>query len=158
MYNDVISSIIIAFKYKRIEWLRNWICNEMVKSFKNYPEFEDYNYITYIPIGFLKKIKRGFNQTEIMAEDISKNLNLFILKGILRKTKFFSKSQVGLDYEGRKRNVEDLFKLTDYKMVKNKKIIVIDDVATTMSTLNEVAGVLKEGGAKSVCCFTLARE
>ncbi len=157
MYNKEISSIIIAYKYGKYDWLYKWISRKMIDKLKDYDEFKDYNFITYVPISKKKLKKRGFNQSELIARDISNETGLSLIKDAVIKIKE-GKSQVDLNAKEREENVKDSFNVIKPELIHGKNIIIIDDVATTMSTLNELAGVLKEAGAKKIACYTLARE
>lgn len=157
MYNKEISSIIIAYKYGKKDWLSKWISRKMIDKFKDYEEFKEYNFITYVPISKKKLKKRGFNQSELIARDISNETGLGLIKDAVIKIKE-GKSQVDLKAKEREENVKDSFKVIKPEIIKDKNIIIIDDVSTTMSTLNELAGVLKESGAQKIACYTAARE
>ncbi len=157
MYNREISSVIIAYKYQKKQWLGRWISDKMIEGFNNYPEFKDYRSIVYTPISKKKFLTRGFNQTEIIAKYISQKFGLELIEDAVVKIKD-TESQVNLDAAKRNENIKGSFAVRKTDSVKNKNIIIIDDVATTMSTLNEIAGVLKEAGASKVSCYTLARE
>jgi len=157
MYNDQIASLIIAYKYHNHKYLYKWFSKKLYERFLNYPEFREYDSITYIPLSKRKLKKRGFNQTQLIAKDFSNKTGLFFLENISQKIKE-TRNQVELSKEERKENLKDAFIIVDEKKIYDKKIIVIDDVSTTMSTLNEFSKVLIEKGAKKVSCFTIARE
>ena len=157
MYGDEISSLIIAWKYRRIDWLTDWFSAKIIEGLKDHREFDSYDYITYIPLHYKKLRKRGFNQTELLAAQISKKSGLKLIKDSVEKI-IDSKSQTKLSANEREENIRGVFKVIKPDEIKFKKIILIDDVATTMSTLNEMAGVLLKSGAEKVSCFTIARE
>jgi ComF family protein len=157
MYNDEISSVISAYKYRKMDWLSDWFSIEMAKKFKDYTEFAGYHSLIYIPISVRKIRKRGFNQTYLIAKKIATMLGLEIIERAVIKKKD-ARNQVGLDARERIFNIKDSFELVDHNRINGKNIIIIDDVATTMSTIDEMAGVLKSGGAKKVSAYTIARE
>lgn len=96
--------------------------------------------------------KRGYNQSALIMEYLSKQLNLPCHTAFVKtKESVFQKD---ITAEQRKKNVKGLFLLTGKDNVKGKDILIIDDVITTGSTLNECARVFKKGGAKSVWCCT----
>jgi ComF family protein len=114
-----------------------------------------------IPLSKTKLRKRGYNQAEILAKELSKKFN-FPVQSILERTRE-TKTQVGLTNLQRKLNVKDAFKLNlsliaNHSSLKNANIFLVDDVATTGSTLLEAAKVLKKGGADKVFGLTLARD
>lgn len=99
---------------------------------------------------------RGFNQSEEIAKAISKFLEIPLLFDVLLKTKE-TPPQVALSGRERKENVRGIFLIKDKKLVENKKILLVDDVYTTGSTMEEAARVLKEAGAKGVIGLAVAR-
>lgn len=156
MYNKSISSIILAYKYGRIKWLYKWLSFIIIERFRFYDEFKEYNAITYVPLSRIKEFKRGFNQTQLIADKLSRHYNLPLINSLIKIKE--TKNQVALNQEERKKNLVGSFIVRVPDDVKNKNIIVIDDVATTMSTLNEVSKTLRNAGAKRVCCYTVAKE
>jgi ComF family protein len=124
---------------------------EIMSSFlKNY-DFKDC-YVAFVPVTKRKLIDRGFNQSEILAEKIAKNLDLKIFSDLIKIKD--TEDQAKLDFEKRLNNLKDVFKV---KSNPPKKIILIDDVKTTGSTLKECAKVLKEAGAREIIALTILR-
>ena len=113
-----------------------------------------------IPVPLHKKRlrKRDFNQAELLSRKISTKFNLEHQSGILKRVKY-TKPQTELKKNERKINVSGVFEVDiEWKSkLKNTKIILVDDVATTGSTLNDSARALKECGALEVWGLVLAR-
>lgn len=86
-----------------------------------------------------KNEKRYFNHSKFLAEELSKLLKIPCVEA-LKKIKD-TKEQKSLTFKERRENVKDVFALT--KSVKNKKILLVDDIATTCSTLDACAEKLK---------------
>lgn len=99
---------------------------------------------------------RGFNQSLLLARYVASSLNADLDCLSLRRTRF-TQPQTGLTGEERKKNVRKAFGVVAKTGLKGKSLLLIDDVATTGSTLNECARVLKKAGVKEVCCLVLAR-
>ena len=99
---------------------------------------------------------RGFNQSLLLARCVASKTDSDLDFLSLRRTKF-TKPQTGLSSEERKRNVRKAFEVVKRELVKGRTILLVDDVATTGSTLNECAKALKRAGADSVLCLVLAR-
>ena len=119
---------------------------------------EKFNNSIIIPVPLHKKRKkwRGFNQSEIIAKKLVKNFQLknnLDTKNLIRIK--HKKAQVKLSKKEREKNIKDCFFWIG-KNLKNKNIILIDDVTTTGSTLNECAKVLKNNGAKEVWGLVIA--
>ncbi len=110
-----------------------------------------------IPLFSSKLRKRGYNQAEILAKELSKKFNL-PFQNILKRARD-TKSQFKLSKKDREANIKGAFKMEngEWKM-KNTSILLVDDVVTTGSTLLEAANILKRNGAKRVIGLTLARD
>ena len=156
MFEPVIREVIHDFKYKGFWKLGEWLGLKMAEKMSFYGEFSSYDSLACIPLSSSKLKERGYNQSEILALKISEEKRIPFIKNALIKNKN-TKSQAGLSADERKKNIKGAF-LSYSKEVSGKKIILIDDVATTLSTLNEAAFALKLSGADAVSCYTLARE
>lgn len=98
---------------------------------------------------------RGFNQSEILAETFAQHFEIPLLL-ILKRTRY-TQPQVQLSREERLHNVRDAFQLVCGKNLSGKTIILIDDVCTTLATLEECSKVLKSAGAEAVHALVLGR-
>lgn len=108
-----------------------------------------------VPLHSARKRERGFNQSEILAQQISEATDLPLLKKVLKRIRN-TKDQTKLTPEERIENVKGAFALKDQEIIKQKKIILVDDVMTTGATLGECAAVLTKAGAKRVMGATIA--
>ena len=155
-YNDHSKNIILKFKHADSTYLGNQLAQWMYRAGE--AALKNSDIIIPVPIHFLKRLKRKYNQTEILANHLSKLSNIEYEPQILKKSRR-TKSQEGLSRKQREENIRNSFSIDEkfaYKL-KNKKIALIDDVLTTGSTVNECARILKKAGAKSVTVLTVAR-
>ena len=111
--------------------------------------------ITEVPLHSLRKAERGYNQAEIIAMEIGKRIGIKFNGNILKRIKF-TETQTKLNLTDRRENIKDAFKLKKQKLVKNKNIILVDDVITTGATISECAKVLKDNGAKNIYALSVA--
>ncbi len=111
--------------------------------------------IVPVPLGGKRLRERGYNQTALIARPLALALGLDYRPVALRRTRETS-SQVGLSALERRENVRGAF-WADAKLVRGKTILVLDDVATTGSTLSSCAEALFSAGAKDVFALTVAR-
>lgn len=110
-----------------------------------------------IPLHPIRLNWRGFNQAELIAEIIAEITNLKINNKLLIK-KSISKPQAEIENkQERISNLRDKFKISSIREIENRTVILVDDICTTGATLNEVAKILKENGAKNVLGFVIAR-
>ncbi|MCS7281545.1 MAG: ComF family protein [Desulfobacterota bacterium] len=115
-----------------------------------------FDYIVPIPVTEKKRKERGFNQAYIIAQEISRITRIPILCGHLIKSKE-TMDQSSLSKKEREKNVKGAFKIRNGSYFKGKKILIVDDLFTTGSTLMEASKVVKLAGADTVCVFALAR-
>lgn len=108
-----------------------------------------------VPLHRLKKLDRGYNQSEFIAKGISKELKIPYAKNLVKRVKF-TQTQTQLNLIQRKENVKNAFKVINSKYLKRKNIILVDDVVTTGSTVNECAQVIKESGAEKIYALFIA--
>ena len=112
--------------------------------------------IAYVPLHPKRERERGFNQSREIAKYLAVT-NDISLTDCLKKVKN-TPHQVGLSRAARRKNVKNVFVCLDKgDPIKGRNIILIDDVATTGSTLQECAKELKKAGAKKVHAFVIAR-
>ncbi len=111
--------------------------------------------IITIPLHSLRKAERGFNQAEIIAEEIGKIIGINYSKNILKRTRF-TETQTHLNLLERKENMINAFKLKNRKIINDKNIILVDDVITTGATVSECARILKNNGAKNIYALSVA--
>ncbi len=109
-----------------------------------------------IPLHKKKLKQRGFNQAEEIAKELSENLKLPVFNNILIKTKQ-TPAQVELEKGEREKNIKNVFLCQEPESMINKKILLVDDIFTTGSTMEECARILKDAGAKEVRGVVVAR-
>ena len=123
---------------------------------KKYVElFGSYDIISAVPIHKKRKHDRGYNQSELIAKKLAKNIPNIIYKNILKKT-INNQRQSELKKEERLENVKNVYQIQNRQIIENKRIVLFDDIYTTGSTVNECSRVLKENGAKEILVLTLA--
>lgn len=112
--------------------------------------------IVPVPLHPLRWLKRGFNQSEVMAEEISRLGGYPIYSRAIRRIRS-TKPQTRLRSTHRSENVEGAFAPGKNEDISGRNVILLDDVFTTGSTINACAKALKEGGAEKVFAVTLCR-
>ena len=119
---------------------------------------EDYRGYTVVqaPLHSDKMKERGFDQTYLIAREAARALSVPLQADCLIRVRA-TPPQAGLERSQRAANVKNAFAVTSPEQVAGKNILLVDDVFTTGSTINEAAKVLKRSGAGRVEVFTLAR-
>jgi len=151
-YNEISGALIHRFKYRNKRYMANMFSEFLANLyFKN---FMDAEMIVFVPMTEKEKRERGYNQSELLADKLSERLNLPVVPAV-GKVKD-TVHQVGLDREQRLKNLKGAFKVTDKNAVKGKKILLVDDVMTTGTTVNTISAALKKAGAEKVLVLTVA--
>lgn len=109
--------------------------------------------VVAVPLSAKRKRKRGYNQAELVAEELSCRLKLPLIDGALVKTKE-NKPQTKLTRREREENVRGVYEVTSPETFKGRRVLVVDDVMTTGATLGEVSRVLYKAKARSVEALT----
>ncbi len=152
-YGGVIKNLILKFKYENNFTAGNLLSNFLIEMVKE----QDINadIICYVPMTKASEKKRGYNQCRLMARNLSNDINVPI-SNCLKKIKD-TREQKTLTKEERMINVKGAFKVINSKDIKNKNIILIDDVMTTGATTEECRNILKKSGAKKIIVLTIAK-
>ncbi len=154
--------LIHQFKYKPYlkdlaKTLASILIEHFVLSGKNTNEIWENSVLVPIPLDKKKLKERGYNQSEELAKELSKILQVSVISDCLIKVKH-TNPQMELKKEEREKNLENAFQIKNPADLAGKKIFLVDDVYTTGSTMNECAKTLKLAGAKNVWGIVIARE
>ena len=118
--------------------------------------------ITAVPLHQRRLRWRGFNQSALLAKHLSTHLlpqDIIEFDENILVRKRYTTPQMGLrDYQARQQNISDAFSVRDQQNIQGKTVLLVDDIATTGSTLFECARVLKNAGAKEVFAVVIARQ
>lgn len=156
-YDGLVRDIVISYKFQNKAYLYKTFSKIILKNEKAYSFLKKYDIIIPVPIHKKRRQKRGYNQTELIAKEIAKNTNLELQNNVLIKSLNIV-PQSELNKNERKENIKNVFKLTNFEKIRNKNIIIFDDIYTTGSTLNECARVLKNAECKKIGILTIAKD
>lgn len=154
-YNSTIGDVIANFKYRD----QTFIAKRLVKIINKFTniELKNYDYVIGVALHKKKLRARKFNQAILLAKFLCKDKLMYDL--IIRIKN--NNSQVKLGQKQRIKNIKSSFilnpKYKANKLVKNTKILIIDDVITTSSTINSIAKILKRNKAKKVDVLAIAK-
>ena len=155
--NSIIDKAIHNLKYNYIEELAATLANFLALNLtdnhfqKSLPEA----LLIPIPLHEKRYLERGFNQSELIAETLARLWDCQTRSDLLRRKKHTSQ-QALLNREARLENMKQAFDCVEPDAVKNRHIILIDDVLTSGATMSEAARELKKSGARQVCAVVLA--
>ena len=135
-------------RYPLVKWLAEGMSDPRLKGRR-------FDVMVAVPLHPARKRSRGFNQAVLLAELLSREISV-PLRPVLERIRY-TRTQTAYDRAERMENLHDAFRLRKNANVRELRVLLIDDVLTTGSTLSECARVLKEAGAASVHAVTAAR-
>jgi ComF family protein len=157
VFNPQLRSVVHAFKYRAREDLAGFLSARMAAALPRFQEISGHGFVAAVPLHPAKAGERGFNQAELLARGLAAAAGLFPLEGALSRVRN-TPSQTSLSKTERRANMAGAFRVDRPELVKGRRILLVDDVATTLATLEAVAAELGAAGARSVAAYTLARE
>lgn len=157
MYEGYIRNTIINYKFKDKSYIYKTFSNYILKNEKFIEKIKSYDIIMPVPISTKRKKERGYNQSTLIARNISDKLNVKLdEKSIYKKINIVPQST--LNKEQREKNIKGAYGIRNLKNIQNKKVLIFDDIYTTGSTANECSKILIINGAKEVGILTIAKD
>lgn len=150
-YNEDIKEKIHRYKFYGEKYYYHFFTEMLFERLKN----ESADAIIAVPISRERMKERGYNQCELVAKKLSKMLKIPYLKDTLVKT-VHNERQSLQTLKLRKESVKNVFKVADINNVLGKKILLIDDILASGSTVNECSRLLKQAKAKEVSVGVIA--
>lgn len=151
LYEDGTTVLISKFKNGRA-YLKKFFADKIAERLVGFPEIDC---IVYVPLTRLSALKRGYNQSRLLAAELSKRVHTHVVYGAIKRVKR-GKMQKGLTRQERTENVKGAFKIKKRREIKGKSVLLVDDVMTTGSTANEISRRLLLAGAANVYVATVA--
>ena len=155
IYDDISKDLILALKFmdktENAKTLAKWLYIAGHDIWQ-----EEVDILVPVPLHYKRLIKRRYNQSALLAKELSKLTGIEADYTSLIKHKS-TKPQVQFSGRERVKNVKGVFSVKHPEKIKGKRVVLVDDVMTTGSTLKECALALKKAGAKSVDTLTVAR-
>lgn len=145
-YSKLANKIVKELKYKSVKDV-GLVCGKLLYFCTEFPKVDC---VSFVPLHPRRRLERGFNQAEIIAQEFS-YLSGIPLIDALKRTVYTTSQVQSKSKSERLSKLHNIFAIKgNPAQVTNQSILLIDDVFTTGSTLNECASVLKKAGAKEV--------
>ena len=151
----MLRDLIHLYKYGRVQTLARPLADFAMAAF---PRDERFDAIVPVPLHWRRRWQRGFNQSELLARALARRTGIPMLSALLRVRS--TSVQAGLSNTRRRQNVANAFRVRGRRSgrgLRERRILLIDDVMTTGSTAAACAMALKRGGAVRVGLLTVAR-
>jgi ComF family protein len=151
-YDGALRKLIHLFKYQQLKPLARPLGKLLASAL---PREMQFDVIVPMPLHWTRAWQRGFNQSELLGKMLAGRINTPLMRAIRRKRR--TPAQAGLTNAQRRTNVAGAFVWNKKYSVKDRHVLLVDDVLTTGATASACASVLKRAGAKRVTVLTLAR-
>ena len=156
-YEGFIRKLILDYKFHEKPYMYISIVAFILKNKKIYEKLQSYDTIIPVPISKKRMKERGYNQSLLIAKQISKDVKIPLQTNCLFKTKNIIE-QSKLNKEQRKQNIQNVYELKNREILNNKQILLIDDIYTTGNTVNECAKVLQQAKPQKIDVLVLAKD
>lgn len=152
----IVRRIILDFKYSHHIHLRHLVGEWLCAAFRDERLCgRTFDLAVPVPLHPARERDRGFNQAGLLADILSRRMSIKV-KPVLERIRYTT-TQTAFDRAERMENLRDAFRLRKNADVRGLRVLLVDDVLTTGSTLSECARILKGAGAQSVYAVTAAR-
>jgi len=155
MFSGPVQVMIHKLKYDQYLSPVPFLARGMHYILQSEPVFAGADLITCVPLHHTRKRERTFNQSELLGRALAAQSGIAYSELLRRHS--YTHSQTKLSKTQRRANLHGAFSLRSKAQVSGRKVILVDDVFTTGSTVNEAAGVLLDAGAAEVFVLTAAR-
>jgi len=154
-YTDVVRRSILRYKFGGASYYANSYGKLLADCIRDNSDL-DYDIISWVPLSSKRKSSRGYDQAMLLAQATALELDNTAVETLSKSVDVQAQSELG-DKAERSANISGAFIASDPNIVAGKSVLLIDDVVTTCSTLDECARILKSAGASNVFCAALAR-
>lgn len=124
-----------------------------MRLMQQYPE--GFEVLTWIPVSRLRKLRRGYDQVELLAKAVGRELGM-IPVSTLKKVRHNRQQSRISESAQRRANVLGVYRVTDPDLIRDRRVLLLDDILTTGATASEAGRVLLTAGAKEVHCAAVA--
>ncbi len=153
-YKDNVRNSLQRFKFSGKRSYAPIYGRVLARKLKKEKSFS-FDVLTYVPISPLRRLKRGYDQVELIADTVGAELDYPVCK-TLRKIRNTPPQSSITDPARRRANVLGAYQTINPENIKGKRILLLDDIITTGATASECARVLLSAGAKEVFCAAVA--
>jgi ComF family protein len=152
---SVMQNLLHQFKYRGRSEVGIYFGNMIGESFINTERFGKVDALVPLPLHFKKEKKRGYNQAAVICDGIAGKMNVPVLKDVIKR-RIKTETQTQMNRMERWDNIEGKFELIKSSMIKNKHLLLVDDVITTGATLEACGAELLKGEGVKLSIASLA--
>jgi ComF family protein len=155
-FSGVLRELVHAFKYNDALWLKHDLVDLMQGCLAAHFQAAAVDVVMPVPLHPVRQRERTYNQAAILAEELGRRIDRRCDKRTLTRIRA-TETQTQFDAAQRRMNILGAFRVAGPEWVRQRCVLLVDDVMTTGATLNECARVLKKAGARTVWAVTAGR-
>lgn len=154
-FENGVRNCIHSFKFRSHTEFAGPLSEYMLEAFEKHFSKDDFDFITYVPLYKDDLRSRGYNQSRLLAQHLAKKIGIELKEDVLCKI-YRTEKQSGSSSVERFGNVLGVFDADKNLDLNGMRILLVDDIETTGSTLSECGKMLYLAGAGNVCCISAA--
>jgi ComF family protein len=154
-YKAAVRRSILRFKFRGASGYAGVYGKILADNIREHPDI-GYDVISWVPLSSKRKRSRGYDQAMLLALATALELGDVAVETLMKPRDVRAQSELGAAAE-RRSNISGAYEAVDPELIEGKCVLLIDDIVTTGSTLDECASVLLAAGASKVVCAALAR-
>ena len=152
-YEEPLDAVIQALKFRRLDYLGRHLGEAIAARWSE--EIAAADLVVPVPLHWRRWLSRGYNQAERIARALARRAGLPLVSALRRRR--VTPPQTSLGREERKANLRSAFRIRHAACIRERRIVLVDDVATTGATLDAAAAILKKNGAAAVLAVVAGR-
>ncbi len=153
VYEKEAQRIVLDMKFNNNRWIEKHFAEMLFDTYNQ--NHLDAEIVIPVPLSYKREKQRGYNQALLLAKSLAEKLKLPLADDVVLKV-VDNKQQSSLSARERRENVKGVYNLQNASIVKGKKVLLVDDILTTGSTLSEISRLLKKAGASAVYGLVVA--
>ncbi len=152
-YEPPLDGVILALKFRRLDYLGRHLAEELAAALG--AALQSADLLVPVPLHWTRRVARGFDQSERIATPLGARLGVPVVPALRRKRP--TRAQARLGRAARQTNLGGAFRVVRAPEIAGRRVLLVDDVATTGATLRAASAALYDAGADEVAAVTVAR-
>lgn len=152
-YAAPLDEVLQAFKFRRLDYLGEHLAAAIAETLAG--DLAGFDLLTHVPLHWWRQLRRGYDQAREIARPLARRLGMSHRATLVRRQA--TPAQSGLGRAERLRNLHSAFRMRRTVRIAGRRILLVDDVATTGATLDAAASTLRAAGAAVVVAVVAAR-
>lgn len=154
LHKEPVNKSIYQFKYHNQRFYAEYYAEQLIRQYGRLIQKWAPEVILPVPLHARRKRRRGYNQAELLARELGKQLEIPVCINLVKRVRYTSPQKI-LDHKKRKKNLEQAFAVS-MPVRRLRRVLVVDDIYTTGNTIDAVAEVLKRAGVQKVYFLTVS--